>query len=98
MSFVQSEEPSVSNIIVLKRQQWTDHLQRVTGERMERRPVRRVNAVEVDTAEILGARNWRRESHKAGLEGAFEGGQVLPSACCVIEEEEEGGRGEGGKE
>jgi hypothetical protein len=86
MSFVQSEELSVSNIIALKRQQWTDHLQRVTGERMERRLVRRVNAVEVDTAENLGARNWRRESHKAGLEGASEGGQDFASACCVIEE------------
>lgn len=75
--YKQFEEPSVSNIITLKIPQWAGHVQRTDGKRtpkripesnfIEKRPVGKqrkiwVNAVEIDSREILKLRNWKRES------------------------------------
>jgi hypothetical protein len=73
----QFDEPSLSNIIKLKRLQWAGHVQRMEGKRIPqrilesifigKRPVgkprqRWINAVEIDSREILKVRNWKRES------------------------------------
>jgi hypothetical protein len=73
------DEPSISNIIKLKRLQWAGHVQRMDGRRIPKwilesnfigkRPVgkprkRGINAVEIDSKEILKVRNWKRESQE----------------------------------
>jgi hypothetical protein len=73
----QSEEPSISNIIKLKRLQWAGHDQRMYEKRLQKRIMesnnigkrsvekprnRLVNVVEIDSREILKVRNWKRES------------------------------------
>jgi hypothetical protein len=75
--YKQFYEPSLSNIIKLKRLQWAGHVQRMEGKRIPKRilesnfigkrPVgkprnRWINAVEIDSREILKVRNWKRES------------------------------------
>jgi hypothetical protein len=75
--YTQFDEPSLSNIIKLKRLQWAGHVQRMEGKNIPKRilesnfigkrPVgkprkRWVNAVEIDSREILKVRNWKRES------------------------------------
>jgi hypothetical protein len=73
----QFDEPSISNIIKLKRLQWAGHVQRMDGKRtpkrilesnfIGKRPVdkprkRWINAVEIDSKAVLKVRNWKRES------------------------------------
>jgi hypothetical protein len=75
--YKQFDEPSLSDIIKLKRLQWAGHVQRMEGKRIPKRilesnsfgkrPVgkprkRWINAVEIDSREILKVRNWKRES------------------------------------
>jgi hypothetical protein len=75
--YKQFYEPSLSNIIKLKRLQWASHVQRMVGKRIPKRilesifigkrPVgkprkRWINEVEIDSREILKVRNWKRES------------------------------------
>jgi hypothetical protein len=75
--YKQFDEPSLSNIIKLKTLQWAGHVQRMEGKRIlkrilesifiRKRPVgkprkRWINAVEIDSREILKVRNWKRES------------------------------------
>jgi hypothetical protein len=72
----QLDEPSLSNIIKLKTLQWAGHVQGMEGNRIPKRilesifvgkrPVdkprkRWINAVEIDSREILKVRNWERE-------------------------------------
>jgi hypothetical protein len=73
----QIDEPSLSNIIKLKRLQWAGHVHRMEGKRIPKRilesnfigkrPVgkprkRWINAVEIDSKEILKVKNWIREA------------------------------------
>jgi hypothetical protein len=73
----QFDEPSIPNIIKLKRLQWAGHAQSMDGKRIPKRilesnfigkrPVdkprkRWIKAVEIDSKEILKVRIWKRES------------------------------------
>jgi hypothetical protein len=75
--YKQFEEPSISNVIKLKRLQWAGHVQRMDGKCISKsilessfigkRPVdkprkRWINAVKIDSKEILKVINWKRES------------------------------------